>query len=166
MRCTCEVFANAFSVVSYWGNIRTHNSRTDSCRIFKLGGGIDYVTHHVYDHWRRSRSQMSMPKAHVTYQQQERYLWPPYGVQQAIIFLPCGFFFYLFFLASCRKPENLRYNSFTYALWSGRNTTAKRSHLCKLRIIAVDLSRNPKVFWTTFSRSPIMLLLFTALSQD
>jgi len=24
------------------------------------------------------------------------YLWPPYGIGQAIIFLPCGFFFYLF----------------------------------------------------------------------
>jgi len=33
------------------------------------------------------------------------YLWPPYGIGQAIIFLPCGFYlsyflsFYLFFLA-------------------------------------------------------------------
>jgi len=25
-------------------DVRTHNSRTDSCRIFKLGGGIDHVT--------------------------------------------------------------------------------------------------------------------------
>ena len=31
-----------------------------------------------------------------------RFLWPPYGIGQAIIFLPCGFFlsfFFLFFLA-------------------------------------------------------------------
>jgi len=28
------------------GDVRTHNSRTDSCRIFKLGGGVDYVTCH------------------------------------------------------------------------------------------------------------------------
>jgi len=25
----------------------------------------------------------------------EYLLWPPYGMRQAIIFLPCGFFFYL-----------------------------------------------------------------------
>jgi len=25
------------------------------------------------------------------------FLWPPYGIGQAIIFLPCGFFFYLLF---------------------------------------------------------------------
>jgi len=29
------------------GDVRTHNSRTDSRRIFKLGGGIDHVTRHV-----------------------------------------------------------------------------------------------------------------------
>jgi len=26
------------------GAVRTHNSRTDSHRIFKLGGGVDHVT--------------------------------------------------------------------------------------------------------------------------
>jgi len=29
------------------GDVRTYNSRTDSRRIFKLGGGIDRVTHDV-----------------------------------------------------------------------------------------------------------------------
>jgi len=29
------------------GDVRTYNSRTDSRRIFKLGGGIDHVTRHV-----------------------------------------------------------------------------------------------------------------------
>jgi len=29
------------------GDVRTHNSRTDSLRIFKLGGGVDHVTRHV-----------------------------------------------------------------------------------------------------------------------
>ena len=29
------------------GDVRTHNSRTDSHRIFKLGGGTDHVTRHV-----------------------------------------------------------------------------------------------------------------------
>jgi len=29
------------------GNIRTRNSRTDSHRILKLGGWVDYVTRHV-----------------------------------------------------------------------------------------------------------------------
>jgi len=27
------------------------------------------------------------------------YLWPPYGIGQAIIFLPCGFFLLLFFFS-------------------------------------------------------------------
>ena len=29
------------------GDVGTYNSRTDSHRIFKLGGGIDHVTRHV-----------------------------------------------------------------------------------------------------------------------
>jgi len=29
------------------GDISTYNSRTDSRRIFELGGGIDHVTRHV-----------------------------------------------------------------------------------------------------------------------
>jgi len=29
------------------GDARTHNSRTDSRSIFKLGGGVDHVTRHV-----------------------------------------------------------------------------------------------------------------------
>ena len=28
-------------------DVRTHNSRTDSPRIFKLGGGVENVTRHV-----------------------------------------------------------------------------------------------------------------------
>ena len=30
------------------GDVRTHNSRTDSRRILKLGGGVDHVTRHVW----------------------------------------------------------------------------------------------------------------------
>ena len=29
------------------GDVRTYNSRTDSHRIFKLGGGVDHMTRHV-----------------------------------------------------------------------------------------------------------------------
>jgi len=29
------------------GDVRTHNSRTDSRSIFKLGGGVYHVTRHV-----------------------------------------------------------------------------------------------------------------------
>jgi len=28
-------------------DVRTHNSTTDSCRMFKLGGGIVHLTRHV-----------------------------------------------------------------------------------------------------------------------
>jgi len=30
------------------GDVRTHNSRTHNRRIFKLGGGVDHVTRHVW----------------------------------------------------------------------------------------------------------------------
>jgi len=42
MRSGCERIVNG----NLW-EIRTHNSRTDSRRIFKLGGGIDHVTRRV-----------------------------------------------------------------------------------------------------------------------
>jgi len=32
----------------HMGDVRTHNSRMDSRRIFKLGGGVDHVTFHVW----------------------------------------------------------------------------------------------------------------------
>ena len=39
-------------------------------------------------------------------------LWPPYGIGQAIIFLPCGFFYLSFFLSSpnlsCRRLDACR----------------------------------------------------------
>ena len=38
------------------GDVRTHNSRTDSCRIFKLGGGIDHMTRHVCQKVKVTRS--------------------------------------------------------------------------------------------------------------
>jgi len=30
------------------GDVRTHNSRMDSRRVFKLGGGVDHATRHVW----------------------------------------------------------------------------------------------------------------------
>jgi len=47
------------------GDVRTHNSRTDSRRIFKLRGGVDRVTRHVWPLTKVKRSQ-----GHVRYQQQ------------------------------------------------------------------------------------------------
>jgi len=43
---TCTVAANALSWYPM-GDVRTHNSRMDSRRMFKLGGGVDHVTRHV-----------------------------------------------------------------------------------------------------------------------
>jgi len=34
------VAANAFSIASFLGDVRTDNFRTDRCRTFKLGGGV------------------------------------------------------------------------------------------------------------------------------
>jgi len=34
-------------------------------------------------------------------------LWPPYAIREAIIFLPCGFFFYLSFYLSIFSSPNL-----------------------------------------------------------
>ena len=42
LQLTCPLL----SMVSY-GRFRTHNSRTDRHRIFKLGGEVDHVTRHV-----------------------------------------------------------------------------------------------------------------------
>jgi len=41
------------------GDVRTYNSRTDRRRIFKLGGGIDNVTRHV---WRLTKVKRSKIK--------------------------------------------------------------------------------------------------------
>jgi len=65
----CAAAANALSVVSI-GNIRTHNSRIDSCRIFKLGGGDDHVTPHV---WPLIKVKRSKSQNDITYQQQEHH---------------------------------------------------------------------------------------------
>jgi len=37
-------------------NVTTHNSRTDRCSIFKLGGGIDHITSHVRPLFKVERS--------------------------------------------------------------------------------------------------------------
>ena len=42
------------------GDVRTHYSRTDSRRIFKLGGGVDHVTHHVWPLIKVKRSKVNM----------------------------------------------------------------------------------------------------------
>jgi len=50
------------------GDVTTHNSRTDSRRIFKLGGGVEHVTLHV---WLLTnvKGQRSKSQGHITYQQ-------------------------------------------------------------------------------------------------
>ena len=52
----------ALSCQWYRTDVRTHNLRTDSHRIFKLDGGVD--------HWPKSKGQRSRSQGHVTYQQQ------------------------------------------------------------------------------------------------
>jgi len=66
-------------------------------------------------------------------------LWLPYGIWQAIIFLPCGFFFFLFFprLISavclpyfhtwCSLSANLGCRSETCCTWLTENTERKKS---------------------------------------
>ena len=49
-RDTAHAYSGCIRIVNVaypMGDIRTHNSRTDSRRIFKLGGGVDHVTRHV-----------------------------------------------------------------------------------------------------------------------
>jgi len=46
-------------------DVRTHNSRTDSRRIFKLGGGVDHVTRHV---WPLTKVKRSRSQGRATYQ--------------------------------------------------------------------------------------------------
>jgi len=40
------------------GDVRTHNSRTDTYRIFKLGGGVDGATSHVSSLTKVNRSKV------------------------------------------------------------------------------------------------------------
>ena len=61
-----------------------------SCPPPKVGGAPLFLAHVYCGHGRPSQLLL-------------RSLWPPYGIGQAIIFLPCGFFFYLlsfFFFSS------------------------------------------------------------------
>jgi len=37
----------ALLTVAY-GDVITHKSRTDKCRIFKLGGSVDHMSHHLW----------------------------------------------------------------------------------------------------------------------
>ena len=51
-----------------------------------------------------------------------KFLWPPYGIGQAIIFLPCGFFFLSFFLLYGRPVRSrcghYMFVLFMVALWN------------------------------------------------
>jgi len=46
------------------GDVRTYNSRTDSRMIFKLGGGIDHVTRHVWPLTKVKRSKVKVTRSH------------------------------------------------------------------------------------------------------
>jgi len=45
------------------GDARTHNSRTDRHRIFKLGGGVDHVTRHVWPLTKVKRSKFKVTRS-------------------------------------------------------------------------------------------------------
>jgi len=45
------------------GDVRTYNSRTDSRRIFKLGGGIDHVNRHVRPLTKVKRSKVKVTRS-------------------------------------------------------------------------------------------------------
>jgi len=47
LKSCLQVTCPLLSIVSYMGDVRTRNSRTDSRRIVKLRGAIDHVTRHV-----------------------------------------------------------------------------------------------------------------------
>jgi len=44
-------------------DVRTYNSRTDSRRIFKLGGGIEHVTRHVWPLTKVKRSKVKVTRS-------------------------------------------------------------------------------------------------------
>jgi len=54
-------------------SVRVHNSRTDSCRSFKLSVGVDHVTHHVWPLLKVTRSKIKVTRllSYIVYQQQE-----------------------------------------------------------------------------------------------
>jgi len=51
------------SGISNMGAVRTHNSRTDSRRIFKLGWGVDHVTCHVWPLIKVKRSKIKVTRS-------------------------------------------------------------------------------------------------------
>jgi len=50
------------------GNMRIHNCTTDSRRIFRFGGGVEYLTREV---WLMTKTKRPKAQARITYQQQE-----------------------------------------------------------------------------------------------
>jgi len=45
------------------GDVRTHNSRTNSGRIFKLGGWIDHMIRHVFSLTKVKRSKVKVTRS-------------------------------------------------------------------------------------------------------
>jgi len=68
-----SVASNVATALSKWptlscqwypmGDVRTHNSRTDSRRIFKLGEGVDHVTRHVWPLTKVKRSKVKVTRS-------------------------------------------------------------------------------------------------------
>jgi len=44
-------------------DVRTHNSRMNRCGIFKLGGGVDHVTRHVWPLTKVKRSEVTVTRS-------------------------------------------------------------------------------------------------------
>jgi len=45
------------------GDVRTHNSRTDSRRIIQLGGGVDHMTGYVWPLTKVKRSKLKVTRS-------------------------------------------------------------------------------------------------------
>jgi len=72
-------------------------------------------------------------------------LWSPYGIRQTIIFLSCGFFFFLFFLASS-QPSQIGCLPYSHT-WCGLSANLGcRSETCCTRLAKnTGRKKSPKI---------------------
>ena len=74
----------------------------------------------------------------------DSFLWPPYGIGQAIIFLSCGFFYLPFFLAYSQPSQVGRLPYFH--TWCGPSANLEcRSEMCCMRLAGnAERKKSPK----------------------
>jgi len=73
------------------------------------------------------------------------FLWPTYGIGQAIIFLPCGFFFLLsIFFSAYSQPSEIGCLPYFHTWCSLSANLGYRSQTCCMRLAEIQDAKNAK----------------------